>query len=151
MAKRPDVAPMHHKATASGNEAMHGLDAETRLLLLTEAFQQSPSFLAVLLGPTHVFQMANGAYYQLVGHRELIGESLLEVFPEIEHQGFVELIDRVLRTGVPFKGKAMPVTISRTPGGALETLYIDLSYQPIMGNGGVPIGVLAHGNDVFAL
>ncbi|CAN5893150.1 hypothetical protein BH11GEM1_BH11GEM1_05170 [soil metagenome] len=55
MAKRAELAPRQRKATGGGNEVMHGLDAETRLLLLTETFQQSPSFLAVLLGPTHVF------------------------------------------------------------------------------------------------
>lgn len=150
MTKRPEVAPMHRSATGGGNEAMHWLDAETRLQLLTETFQQSPSFLAIVLGPTHVFQMANDAYNQLVGHRELIGKSVLEAFPEIEHQGFLELLDRVFETGVPFEGKAVPATIARTPGGAPETLYLDLTYQPIMGKAGSPIGILAHGNDVTA-
>lgn len=94
--------------------------------------------------------MANDAYVQLVGHRELIGKPLLDAFPEIEKQGFVELLDGVLETGVPFEGKAMPATLFRTPGGTPETVYVDLSYQPITGRTGTRIGVLAHGNDVTA-
>ncbi|CAN5893114.1 hypothetical protein BH11GEM1_BH11GEM1_05160 [soil metagenome] len=94
--------------------------------------------------------MANDAYVQLVGHRELIGKPLLDAFPEIEKQGFVELLDGVLETGVPFEGNAMPATLFRTPGGTPETVYVDLSYQPITGRTGTRIGVLAHGNDVTA-
>ena len=150
MAKRPELASRQRSATGGSNEVMHGLDADTRRVLLTETFQQSPSFLAVLLGPTHVFQMANDAYVQLVGHRELIGKPILDVFPELEKQGFVELLDRVLETGVPFVGKAMPATLFRTPGGTPDTIYVDLTYQPITGKTGVRIGVLAHGNDVTA-
>ena len=129
---------------------MRGLDAETRLQLLTETFQQSPSFLAVLLGPTHVFQMANDAYVQFAGHRELIGNSVRGVFREEELEGLFEILDRVLETGVPFTGKAMPATLTRTPGGAPETLYVDLTYQVITENSGARVGVLVHGNDVTA-
>ena len=150
MAKRPELAPGPRKETGGANETMHGLDAETRLLLLTEMCQQSPSFLAALLGPTHVFQMANEAYVRLVGHRELIGKPAREVFPERELQGFHEILDRVLETGVPFVGKAMPATLTRTPGGSPETLYLDFTYQAITGKTGTRIGVLAHGNDVSA-
>jgi len=94
--------------------------------------------------------MANEAYLQLVGHRTLIGKPLCEALPEVKEQGFIELLDRVLETGVPFVGKAMPATLTRTPGGEPETLYVDLVYQAITDEAGARIGVLAHGNDVTA-
>ena len=150
MTKRPELAPKHRERNGGSTEVMHGLDPETRQLLLTETFQQSPSFLAVLLGPTYVFEMANDAYRQLVGHRELIGKPVLEALPEVQEQGFIELLDRVLESGVPFVGKAMPATLTRTPGGEPETLYVDLVYQAITDETGARIGVLAHGNDVTA-
>ena len=129
---------------------MRGLNAETRQALLADTFRNSPSFLALMLGPTHVFEMANEAYMQLVGTRDLVGKPLLEAFPEVEGQGFLELLDRVLQTGEPFTGKAMPATLTRIPGSAPEKLYVDLTYQVITDDTGDRIGVLVHGSDVTA-
>ena len=150
MAKRPEPALNHRERSGGNTEEMHGLNPERRRLLLDETFKQSPSFLAVLLGPTYVFEMANEAYIQLIGHRALIGKPLCEALPEVQEQGFIELLDHVLETGVPFVGKAMPATLTRTPGGEPETLYVDLVYQAITDETGARIGVLAHGNDVTA-
>ena len=53
---------------------------------LTNLFMQAPAFMAVLHGPQHVFEMANSAYYQLVGHRDIIGKTVRDALPEIEGQ-----------------------------------------------------------------
>ncbi|MBC7672228.1 MAG: GAF domain-containing protein [Polaromonas sp.] len=150
MAKRPELAPKQRERSGGSTEVMHGLDPETLQLLLTETFQQSPSFLAVLVGPTYVFEMANEAYFQLVGHRELIGKPIREALPEVQKQGLIELLDHVLETGVPYVGKAIPATLARIPSGEPETLYVDLAYQAITDETGARIGVLVHGNDVTA-
>ena len=50
---------------------------------LRSLFNQAPGFVAVLMGPKHVFEMVNEAYYQLVGHRELIGKAVWEALPEV--------------------------------------------------------------------
>ena len=49
--------------------------AEAERKRLAEVFQRSPSFMAVLRGPEHVFELVNERYYQLVGHRELAREA----------------------------------------------------------------------------
>jgi PAS domain-containing protein len=36
---------------------------------LRRLFEQAPGFMAILRGPEHVFELTNGAYMQLVGHR----------------------------------------------------------------------------------
>ncbi|MDQ2890861.1 MAG: response regulator, partial [Gemmatimonadota bacterium] len=43
---------------------------------LTDLFRQAPAFIAVLRGPEHVIEMANDAYRQLVGFRELVGRKV---------------------------------------------------------------------------
>lgn len=61
---------------------------------LRAIFEQAPAFMAVVRGPEHVFELANPPYYQLVGHRDLIGKPVREALPEVEDQGYFELLDR---------------------------------------------------------
>ncbi len=41
--------------------------------------------------------------------RDVNGKSLAEALPEVKDQGFLELLDGVLETGVPFVGPEVPV------------------------------------------
>ncbi|MDB4949934.1 MAG: sensor protein [Gemmatimonadetes bacterium] len=111
-------------------------------------FQQAPAFLAVLRGPRHVFSLVNEAYYQLVGQRRLVGVPAMEALPEVREQGFQELLDGVLRTGVPYVGREVPVQLRRTPGREPEERFVDLAYLPLVEAGGVRAGIIAHGTDV---
>jgi PAS domain-containing protein len=99
---------------------------------LAYVFQQAPSFLAVLRGPDHVFTLVNEAYYQLVGHRDILGRPAFDALPEVRDQGFKELLDGVLATGEPFVGREMPLLVQRTPGAAPEERYVDLAYMPLV-------------------
>ncbi|WP_119679400.1 hybrid sensor histidine kinase/response regulator [Indioceanicola profundi] len=115
---------------------------------LRELFRQAPGFMAVLHGPDHVFELANAAYHQLVGRRDLVGESVREALPEVAGQGFFELLDRVYRSGESFVGQGEPITIRRTPGGPLEERFVTFVYQPIKGADGRVSGIFVEGSDV---
>jgi PAS domain S-box-containing protein len=115
---------------------------------LREVFAQAPSFLAVLHGPNHVVDFVNEAYQQLVGHRDLIGKPIAEGLPESVSQGFITLLDDVLRTGVPFVGKELPVLLERQKGGEMVQVYVNFVYQPLTEANGERVGVVAHGWDV---
>ena len=121
---------------------------ESERARLAEVFQRSPSFMAVLHSPGHVFELVNERYYQLVGHREILGKPVREALPEIAGQGFLEILDRVYQTGEPFVGKEMPVLLQKEPGHALEQCYVDLVYMPTRGPDGQITGIFAHGNDI---
>jgi PAS domain S-box-containing protein len=123
----------------------HRIEENERLRTL---FEQAPSFIAVLRGPTHVFELTNRSYMQLIGHRNLIGKPAREAVPEVEGQGFFELLDKVYRTGEAFIGNGVPIKLQRQPGSALEERFIDLIYQPIRDANGVVIGIFAEGSDV---
>jgi signal transduction histidine kinase len=116
-----------------------------RLLTL---FEQSPSFIAVLKGPEHVFEAANGAYLTLVGRRDIVGKPLLEALPEIAGQGFKELLDDVYATGVPYIGREARVQLSREPGQPAEDAFVDFVYYPIVEPDGRISGVFVHGVDI---
>jgi signal transduction histidine kinase len=115
---------------------------------LAFVFQNAPAFLAVLRGPEHVFELANDAYYQLVGHRELIGKPVFEALPEIREQGFEELLEGVLATGTTYIGREVPILLAREPGAAAQQRYVDLVYIPLIEADGTRSGVIAHGTDV---
>ncbi|HEX8150001.1 MAG TPA: PAS domain S-box protein [Pyrinomonadaceae bacterium] len=115
---------------------------------LFDIFSKAPAFVATVRGPEHVFELANPAYYQLVGHRDLIGRTVREAFPEVEGQGFFELLDKVYHTGEPYEGREMPVLLQRRPGEPPEERFMDLLYQPLFEADGSVSGVLAHGVDI---
>ena len=115
---------------------------------LEDVFRQAPAFLAVLRGPQHVFELANDAYYQLVGHRPLIGRPVFEALPEVRDQGFIPVLDHVLVTGEPFVGREVSVRLQRTQDGELEERYVDFVYQALTEADGTRSGIAAHGSDV---
>jgi signal transduction histidine kinase/PAS domain-containing protein len=115
---------------------------------LADVFRQAPSFIAVLRAPEYVFELVNDPYCQLVGHRDLVGKSVLEALPEVRDQGFVELLDGVVATGIPYVGREVPILLARTPGAPQEQRFLDFVYQPLADVDGARTGVLAHGTDV---
>jgi PAS domain S-box-containing protein len=124
--------------------------AERQVLLerqrLVEAFESSPSFLALLEGPDHVFRFANSRYFELIGRRDIIGRPARDAVPEAGAQGFIDILDRVYRTAEPFVGYDIPIKLQR--GAGLETVYLDFIYQPMRAPDGPINGILAVGNDV---
>lgn len=110
-------------------------------------FEQTPSFMVVLRGPQHTFEFANKSFYNLVGDRELIGKPAREAFPEIEGQGFFELLDQVLATGKPFRGTGLPASLQRQRDLPLEKRYVDFVFQPLFDEGSLPSGIFVEGHD----
>jgi signal transduction histidine kinase len=115
--------------------------------LLHNFFMQAPAILAILKGRDHVFELANPAYYEFVGKRELIGITVKEAFPELENTSFFELLDNVFKTGETYIGLETLLPISKN-GGETEHFYIDFSYQAIKNAGGITEGIMVFANDV---
>ncbi len=115
---------------------------------LAQMFQDAPSFMARLEGRDHVFTFANAAYQQLIAHRDILGKPVREAIPEIQGQGFYELLDQVYRTGQSFRGRAMAATLQRQPGAAPEERLLDFIYQPVRNAVGAVTGIFVEGTDV---
>ena len=115
--------------------------------LLRALFQQAPSFMALLRGPQHVFELANEHYLRLVGHRDLLGKTVEAALPEVKEQGFIELLDQVYRTGEPYEGSQVKVDL-QTADGQTGQRQIDFVYQPIKDDEGTVTGILVEGIDV---
>ena len=122
------------------------LAAETRGL--RDLFMQTPGFMAVLMGPDLTYAMANNAYLQLIGHRQVVGRPLAEALPEVIDQGFADLLRRVMREKTAHIDHAASVLLQRTPGAPLEERFLDFIFQPIAGPDGESVGVFVEGSDV---
>ncbi|TRL32260.1 hybrid sensor histidine kinase/response regulator [Rhizobium straminoryzae] len=114
-------------------------------------FEQAPGFMAVLRGPTHVFEIANAAYLALVGRSDLIGKPVREALPDISGQGFFELLDQVYRTGQPYSAHGAIVSLQRGPDAERENRFLDFIYQPLRDGSGEIIGTFVQGHDVTDL
>lgn len=114
---------------------------------LMQLFKQAPGFITVLSGPTHVFDIANDAYLQLIGRRDVVGLTVREALPRLQGQGFFELLDQVYNTGQAFIGDNVPVSIQTTPDSPAETRYLNFIYQPIRDQQGLVTGIFVEGYD----
>ncbi|MBA3484073.1 MAG: response regulator [Pirellulales bacterium] len=117
---------------------------------LAEIFKRAPSFMCVLQGPGHVFERVNDQYRELVGRRDVLGKTVRNALPELDGQGFFELLDEVYRTGEPFVGTGMRACLHRQPGGPVEERCVDFVFQPLRAADETITGVIVQGIDVTA-
>ena len=112
-----------------------------KLERLQQLFQQAPGIIAVLRGPSHIFDIANEAYQLLIGHRVILGKPIREALPELSGQGFFELLNGVYATGRPYFGNEVPVMLQRQLGGKLEERFVNFIYQPTYDHRGSVTGI----------
>jgi PAS domain S-box-containing protein len=136
------------QVTAEAEQRRLHREVENERARLAAAFAQSPAFLAVLSGPAHEFEFVNERYMQLMGRRDLVGQTVRKAAPEVEGQGYFEILDRVYATGEPFVGRDMRILLRRQAAEPLEEAFIDFVYQPMRGEDGRVRGILVHGVDV---
>ncbi|HYE38382.1 MAG TPA: PAS domain-containing protein, partial [Ramlibacter sp.] len=111
-------------------------------------FEQAPGFVTFFRGPQHVYELQNAAHARLTEYRDIIGKPVREALPDLAGQGFFELLDQVYATGMPYVGRAMPMTIKPEGDAPAEERFLDLVYQPIVDDHGKVIGIISQGNDV---
>lgn len=120
------------------------IEAEQKML--SDVFQEAPSFMCILEGPNHVFARVNDYYKDLLGHRDVIGKPVHEAIPEAEDQGFINLLDRVFRTGKAFTGTEMEIELLRN--GQPDKRVLDFVYQPMRNSQGEITGIFVQGVDL---
>ncbi len=108
---------------------------------------QAPAMICTLKGPEHIFEVANSKYLQLVGNRDIIGKSVKEALPEIESQGFIDILNEVYTTGKPFSGNEIEVNLDKGEG-EFEKKFLDFVYQPTRDDNGQIDGIYVHVVDV---
>lgn len=142
---RGEIAERTRMEEASAR-LLHALEIEQHRVM--SLFEDAPAFIATVRGPEHRFEMANRAYHKLVGSRELIGKPLTEALPEAVEQGWVEVLDRVLETGVPFSAIGARLVLQNQANAQPDERFADLECQALVDPDGSRVGIVFHGVDV---
>ncbi len=111
-------------------------------------FEQAPGFICTLAGPDHVFEFVNQSYRTLFGAREFVGTPVREAFPELEGQGFFEMLDRTYATGERTIAHHMPARLEDPHTGKVTERLLDFVYAPVFDDAGRVSGIFCEGFDV---
>jgi signal transduction histidine kinase/DNA-binding response OmpR family regulator len=125
-------------------------EAELQKRHLHSLFMQAPTPIVILRGADYVVELANPFACMVWGRREdeVLGRPLLDALPELHNQPFSELLDGVLRTGVPYVGKEVPARVIRGANSTPDTIYFNFVYAPLRGVDGAIEGILVIAFDV---
>ncbi len=115
---------------------------------LQNLFEQAPTFMAMVGGPAHRFEMVNPEYRRLIGGRDVLGMSLAEALPEVVEQGYGALLDHVLASGETVRKMSERILLRWAEGGRLEERFVDFVYQPIRDETGAVANIFIQGSDV---
>ena len=123
--------------------------AATERERLLQAFEQAPGFIIAMRGCDHRVEFVNAAHRHVFSSDDWCGRTIREAFPDLEGQGFFEVLDEVFTTGRRYVADATPVTF-RQPDGALESRFLTFVYEAMRDADGQIVGVLCEGSDVSA-
>ncbi len=143
------MAKANHQAAQ--REAALRAETELERHRLQELLTQAPAAIGVLSGPEHRWTYVNDFYVEITGRQsaqDFLGKTFRESLPELEGQGFLELLDQVYRTGKPHTGREVMAKLNRSTGGEPRETYFNFVYQPIRDIAGKVDGILVHGVDV---
>jgi PAS domain S-box-containing protein len=135
---------------ANEREKQERSAAEFERNQLRELFKQAPAAIAILMGPDHRWSFANAAYCNLLGRSrdQLLNRSIRDTLPELQGQGFFELLDQVFRSGTARIGKDAKAIINRGPAQSPQEGYFDFIYQPVRNRAGEVEGIMVLAVDV---
>lgn len=137
------------------NEVTDIVTAKNELLYKKKEFRnivmQSPIAITILKGKDFIIDIANEVMLNHIWRKdfkEVVGKSLLEVFPELYEQDYVKLLKQVMNTGVPHRALESPAYIDSHDGRKLY--YLDYEYAPLFDTDGTIDGIMCTVNDVTA-
>jgi signal transduction histidine kinase/ActR/RegA family two-component response regulator len=113
---------------------------------LQSLIMQSPVPICVFKGPELVYDRANAAYLEVVGGRDILGRPLLDALPELQGQGFDEVLRGVMQAGEPVVGREALIMLERE--GRLQEAYWTFIFSPLRDSDGTVNRVVALCDDV---
>lgn len=118
---------------------------------LEDLLSHAPAAIAFLSGPELRCSYVNEIAVQATGRAsadQLLGYTFREGLPELEGTGIFEIIDEVVRTRTPFRGREIKIPFLHFESGRAREKYFDFVCQPMFDDGGILEGVFIHAVDL---
>ena len=116
-------------------------DADAAREALARVFAQAPVAIAVLEGRELRYTVANPKYRQLIGDRDPVGTTMIEMFPDLVGSEIERVIHSVYETAVPFAASDFLARFDSRGEGEVDTYY-DLVYHPLTSDAGAVSGIV---------
>jgi PAS domain S-box-containing protein len=110
---------------------------------------QSPIPMTIFMGPDHVVEVANRIMFENIWRKkesEVLGKPLLEVFPELKEQKYMNLLAEVYASGKAHTEKESIAFVQGNDG--LKKFYLDFEYSPMFDTENAVTGLIVTVNDV---
>jgi PAS domain S-box-containing protein len=113
-------------------------------------FEQAPSAILILKGYDLVLELANERALEIMGRtkEESIGKKFMDVLPELEAQGYLQMMRMVYESGRRFIAEEAPVTFLRD--NVREDIFVKYVFQPLRDEDDHITGIMIVGDDVTA-
>jgi PAS domain S-box-containing protein len=92
-------------------------------------FYQAPAHILVMKGPEHLVEFFHPKSKVFTGGRDLTGMKMREGIPEVEGQGYFEMLDSVYQTGKPIYLSETKATLPDAEGKLVDH-YFNITYLP---------------------
>lgn len=110
-------------------------------------FEQAPMGIALAEGRDMVVTLGNDRIFEIWGKSsEMTGLPMMAILPELEGQPFMQLMQQVYDTGIPYFGAGTLARLKRK--GVLEDAYFDFVYTPVRADDGRVTGVMTLATEV---
>lgn len=110
---------------------------------LLRLFDQTPALISVTNAQTQTITYQNAHSRALVGGRDLTGKRAVDVFPDDQVKSYLEIQDRVSRTGQPYIGSEVHLRLDLDNNGMPEDRYFNFIYQPLRDPSGAVDSVMS--------
>ena len=150
--------PLHEEnGTISGiivicTEVTKMVLAKTELLEKQKEFSNivslSPIAIAILKGKDFIIEIGNQSMLELwrKDFEEVVGKSILDVFPELREQSYAGLLKNVMETGIPYRDTESLAHVDSHDG--RKTFYLDFEYSPLFNTNNEVYGIMCTVNNV---
>lgn len=119
-------------------------ESEQRFRMLIE---EAPIATCLFTGPELKIEIANEKVLSIWGKGDsVLGKPLAVALPELEGQPFLDILQEVYATGMPYEAEAAKAFLR--VDGVLKTFYFDFAYKPLFDSKGEVYGIMDMGIDV---
>lgn len=115
---------------------------------LRNVILHAPIAICLLKGRDLIVEVVNDRILEVWGkEREVVmGKPIMQGLPEIQDQGFGELLRNVYDSGVPFVADEMPISLVRN--GNAQKIFVKFVYEPFRDENGNVSGIMVVADDV---